>query len=166
MRLVLLTVAAALPALAQFEFFETRIRPVLAAQCYSCHDAKTATSGLKLDSKVGMEQGGSRGPAVLAGNAEASLLYRAISQTGTLKMPPTGKLPDQTIENFREWIRHGAEDPREESAASSPAPQSTIDWSQARQHWKKSWFQDRLPSTMSRSTCQAGSAIHRRWRCR
>ncbi len=127
-------VLLAAPAFAQFEFFETRIRPVLAAKCYSCHDAKTGTSGLRLDSKAGLERGGSRGAALIAGNPDASLLFRALSyREAELKMPPTGKLPDTVIEDFREWIRHGAEDPRVDAVAE--APQATIDWERARRHW-------------------------------
>ena len=129
-----LTFLVAGPLLGQFEFFETRIRPVLAAKCYSCHDAKTGTSGLQLDSKAGLERGGSRGAAMIAGNPDASLLFRALSyREAELKMPPTGKLPDTVIEDFREWIRHGAEDPRVEAAAE--APQAAIDWARARRHW-------------------------------
>ena len=56
-----------------------------------------------------MLQGGTRGPALVAGDAGASLLYRAAAQTGDLKMPP-GKPPlaaaDLAI--LRQWIDSGA----------------------------------------------------------
>jgi len=46
----ILPLAAALAAApAGVEFFESKIRPVLAEKCYACHSAKTvATSGLRL----------------------------------------------------------------------------------------------------------------------
>ena len=56
--------ALAPPASPQVEFFETRIRPLLAANCYSCHDSNKATSGLDLTSKAGLVRSGSRGTAV------------------------------------------------------------------------------------------------------
>src|SRR5262245_35762308 len=100
------------PAWAQDEFFEARIRPILIASCYGCHSSGKATSGLKLDSKAGLERGGNRGVAIRPGAPEASLLYQAISYTDSaLKMPPGGKLPDVVIADFREWIRQGAYDP-------------------------------------------------------
>src|SRR5436309_1603562 len=87
--------ALAPPASPQVEFFEARIRPVLAANCYSCHDSNKATAGLDLTSKGGLERGGSRGTAVRPGDPDASLLYRAVSyRDPALKMPPGGKLPD------------------------------------------------------------------------
>jgi len=124
----------AVPLCAQFEFFETRIRPVLASQCYSCHGPEKASGGLRLDSKAALLAGGSRGTALIAGNPESSLILKALSHRDpALKMPPAGKLPDTVIEGFREWIRHGAEDPREEAV--SMAPQVAIDWDRARRHW-------------------------------
>jgi cytochrome c553 len=142
MKLAPILAASALPGLAQFEFFEARIRPVLATHCYQCHGADKATSGLRLDTRAGMVAGGSRGTAVSAGNPESSLILRAISHRDPmLKMPPSGRLPDSVIEDFREWIRHGAEDPREEAA---PVVSAKVDWDRARRHWA---FQPLRPST-------------------
>ena len=90
----------------QADFFETRIRPVLVANCYSCHSAKKASGGLALDSKAGVDRGGSRGTAISTGNPDGSLLYRAVSyRDPELKMPPSGKLPDAVIADFREASR-------------------------------------------------------------
>jgi hypothetical protein len=132
-RLVLLAFALASPARPQAEFFEARIRPVLIANCHSCHAAK-ATSGLRLDSKDGLQRGGSRGTAIQPGNPDGSLLYRAISyRDPALKMPPTGKLPDAVIADFRKWIENGADDPRTETPG-APQP-AAINWDRARLHW-------------------------------
>src|SRR5689334_13518781 len=50
------------------EFFETKVRPVLAGHCYACHSdaAKKAKGGLRLDTPDGIRAGGDSGPVVLA----------------------------------------------------------------------------------------------------
>jgi hypothetical protein len=135
-RLVYFCSALAFAPLAspQVEFFEARIRPVLAANCQSCHDSKKATAGLDLTSKAGLERGGSRGTAVRPGDPDASLLYRAVSYRDPLKMPPGGKLPDAVIADFKQWIADGAYDPRTDASTAAPQP-ATIDWDQATRHW-------------------------------
>ena len=58
-------VSTSMFAVNQLEFFESRIRPVLAENCYECHNSLgKAKSGLKLDYKQGLLQGGERGPAI------------------------------------------------------------------------------------------------------
>ncbi len=91
------------------DLFEKNIRPVLARQCLVCHSSRTdPMGGLRLDSREGMIKGGSRGPAIVPGKAAESLLLRAIRQSGTLKMPPSGKLKDDEIAAFAQWIEMGA----------------------------------------------------------
>ncbi len=45
------------------EFFEKKIRPVLATNCYGCHSSKLKTpmGGLALDTKAGLLKGGGSG---------------------------------------------------------------------------------------------------------
>ena len=98
---------------AQEEFFETRIRPLLAEHCQSCH-GDLATSGLRVDSRDGLLKGGSRGPAVLPGKPEFSLLLQAVSHShANLKMPPTGRLGQRAVDDLTSWVRAGAVWPRE-----------------------------------------------------
>ena len=90
------------------EFFETRIRPVLDANCLGCH-AKLAMAGLRLDSRAGMLKGGATGPAVVPGEPDKSLLIKAIRQeTPDLQMPKGGKLKKREIDDFTEWVKAGA----------------------------------------------------------
>jgi hypothetical protein len=50
---------SAAPAAEQIEFFETKIRPLFADHCYSCHSAKEKIKGgLRLDAPVAMLKGG------------------------------------------------------------------------------------------------------------
>src|SRR5689334_22211666 len=78
------------------EFFEKRVRPVLAQNCYGCHGPEKQFSGLRLDSREAILRGGKSGPAVTPGSAENSLLIRAVRQQGP-KMPVGGKLKESDI---------------------------------------------------------------------
>jgi len=90
------------------DFFELKIRPLLANNCYSCH-AGTAMGGLRLDSREGIVKGGSRGVTVTPGDPENSLLIRAVRQSDDkLKMPLGGKLKDSEIEDLVAWVKAGA----------------------------------------------------------
>ncbi len=106
-------------------FFETKIRPVLAAKCYACHSSqsKSPMSGLVLDTKAGALKGGRLGAAVVPGKPAESHLLRAIEYRDThLQMPPGGKLPDDVAADFRRWIEGGAPDPRQDAPAASAKP--------------------------------------------
>ncbi|HVK04850.1 MAG TPA: PSD1 and planctomycete cytochrome C domain-containing protein [Armatimonadaceae bacterium] len=92
------------------EFFEKRVRPVLADNCVSCHSGAQAAGGFRLDRLDGLRKPGARGiAAVVAGKPDASLLVRAIRHGDpALKMPPAGKLPAEQIAAVEEWVRRGA----------------------------------------------------------
>ena len=122
-----LALLAARPAGAQTvsdDFFEAKIRPVLATKCYSCHNSKMKEPKgyLTLDSKAGVLKGGTLGPAVVPGNpADSTLLHALRYADPHLQMPPSGKLDDQVIADFEQWIAGGAPDTRVESAATVAA---------------------------------------------
>ncbi len=117
---------AAAPLFAQppsTEFFEKEIRPVLAEKCYGCHSSKLKSpmGGLVLDTKDGVKHGGTGGPIIVAGDPKSSRLFKALTYNETdLRMPPTGKLPDEKIAAFEKWIADGAPDPREDAPAGAP----------------------------------------------
>ena len=48
------------PTKEQLAFFESKVRPILADRCYSCHSLEQGKSkgGLTLDTKPGWEKGG------------------------------------------------------------------------------------------------------------
>jgi mono/diheme cytochrome c family protein len=101
------SVRAADPA--ALEFFEKKIRPVLAENCQSCHGPEKQKGSLRLDSAVAFNKGGESGPIVTPGNPDASRLIKAIRQTDAdLKMPPKGKLTDAQIADLATWIKMGA----------------------------------------------------------
>src|SRR6185369_4180989 len=94
------------------EFFEKKIRPVLAEHCYKCHGPRSQKlkGGLREDSRATLLQGGETGPAIVPGKPEASLLIAAISHRNrNLAMPlKKPKLPDAVVGDFERWIRDGA----------------------------------------------------------
>ena len=95
------------------EFFETRVRPVLANNCYGCH-TNTAMGDLRLDSAEALRKGGKRGSSVVAGDPANSLLIQAVQHTiADLKMPMGAKLKDQQIADLSEWVKAGAKWPVE-----------------------------------------------------
>ncbi len=110
---------AAVPTAEQLEFFEKRIRPVLAGECYECHAGKKLKGGLALDSRDGLLKGGESGPALTPGNPNKSLLIRSIRHTHKdLKMPKDGaKLDGAVIQDFVTWVKMGAPDPRDKPPA-------------------------------------------------
>src|SRR4051812_27439578 len=51
------------------QFFETKIRPILADKCYKCHsrDSEKVKGGLMLDTSEALLHGGNTGPAIVPG---------------------------------------------------------------------------------------------------
>ncbi|HEY7118997.1 MAG TPA: PSD1 and planctomycete cytochrome C domain-containing protein [Tepidisphaeraceae bacterium] len=99
------------PSAADLDFFEKKIRPVLAQQCYKCHsaEAKKLKGKLLLDNRDGALKGGETGPAVVPGTPGQSLLIKAIQWTDKdLQMPPKEQLPPEVVADFVTWVRAGA----------------------------------------------------------
>jgi hypothetical protein len=108
------------PTAAQLEFFENKIRPVLADNCYKCHSttAEKVRGGLLLDSREATLRGGDTGPAVVPGYPEKSLLIQAVRYADAdLQMPPKKQLGDEQIADLEKWVKMGAPDPRSATAA-------------------------------------------------
>src|SRR5688500_10552598 len=108
------------PSAAQVEFYEKKIRPLLAENCYQCHStrAKRVKGGLLLDSRAGLWRGGESGAVVVAGDPDKSSLIRAVQYADpTLQMPPDQKLAAKGVEVLLEWVRLGAPMPPDQGAA-------------------------------------------------
>jgi hypothetical protein len=90
------------------EFFEVRIRPILAKRCFTCHTS-ARMGGLEMSGRSALVKGGGRGPSISTDHPEESLLLRAVSyKYDGLKMPPAGKLSDNEIEDLTAWVKAGA----------------------------------------------------------
>lgn len=97
------------------EFFEKKIRPILANHCFECHSAKSKKlqASLMLDSRNRMLTGGDSGTALVPNRADESSLITAVRYE-SYEMPPKGKLPDADIEDLTKWVNMGAPWPEEE----------------------------------------------------
>lgn len=125
----------------QIEFFEARIRPVLAQECYECHsEAGKQKGGLLLDSRPGWQAGGDSGATITPGDVATSLLLQSIKHThDDLKMPKNGaKLDDSIIADFEKWIAAGAYDPRDQAPTAEQLAKET-DWSAVLERRKQWW---------------------------
>jgi hypothetical protein len=89
-------------------FFDNRVEPILSARCLGCHNAELKDSGVSFQDRAGLLQGGSRGPTIVPGHPDQSVLIHAVRQTGELKMPPGGKLSVEDVATLTEWIERGA----------------------------------------------------------
>lgn len=118
------------------EFFEAEVLPLLQNKCYSCHshDSGKAKGGLVVDSRTGLLTGGESGSAIEPGNAEQSLLIRAIqwNDNEVSPMPPEEQLTAAEVEIFKRWISRGAADSRQATSAIAPMEQIV---EQSKTHW-------------------------------
>ncbi len=132
--------SAAIPP-EQVEFFESRIRPILAQDCYECHSTATKQKGgLNLDHRAAWQSGGASGAVIVPGKPNDSLLLQAIRHDDEdLTMPKSGaKLDRAIIQDFTQWIAMGAPDPRD----SPPSPDQIAqdqDWDAVMERRKKWW---------------------------
>jgi cytochrome c553 len=135
------------------EFFETRIRPLLANTCYQCHgqESKKAKGGLLLDSQEGLLRGGDSGPLFVAGDPDKSLLIKAVRyKDKDLRMPPDGeKLTGAQVADLEAWVKMGAPLPR----AGRPADKIQA---RTRTHWAfQPVKQPAVPTVKNRSWVQS-----------
>lgn len=101
--------------------FVNKVQPVLEQKCFACHTSEER-GGLRLDSRERILKGGKRGPAVIPGNPEQSLIIAALRhEREDLRMPRNAaKLSDAEIQGFTEWIQAGAEWAKTESPIAVP----------------------------------------------
>jgi len=102
----------------------TQIKPLLRERCYACHGALKQEAGLRLDTAASVLRGGDSGPAVVAGDPEASpLLARVTAGDVTERMPPEFEgepLSPEHVAVLREWIAAGAPGAEGEQPESDP----------------------------------------------
>jgi truncated hemoglobin YjbI len=125
------------PNAASPDFFETKIRPILVNNCYSCH-TDSQLGGLRLDSAEAMLKGGMHGAAIVPGDPDKSLLITAVRQTREdLKMPLGGKLTDAEVADLTAWVKAGAPWPKAAAAVQNggPAPSKYTISPQRKKFW-------------------------------
>jgi mono/diheme cytochrome c family protein len=124
-------VAVTAAARADDEFFESKVRPVLAEHCFSCHGPDKQKGGLRLDSRAALLKGAGGEPVIALGDPNGSLLIKAVRHDGDIKMPPKQKLPAAAIDALTAWVKMGAPWPEAPAgkAASSVAEVRARHWS-------------------------------------
>lgn len=156
--------AHAAPTPAQIEFFEAKIRPLLAQECYECHSTATKQKGgLVLDSRPGWQAGGDSGAAIKPGDPTGSLLIQTLKhEHEDLEMPKNGaKFDDKEIADFEQWIREGAPDPRDEAPSKEQVSKET-DWKAVLERRKQWWAFQPVPKARAQfSGLSAQSAAAR-----
>lgn len=134
---VLLPVQAKELTSEEVEFFEKKIRPVLAESCYECHNSIDKKKGdLALDWREPLVESG----VIIPGKPEESALIKAIRHEEDYEPMPdkSPKLAKLIIKNFEDWIRMGAPDPR----GSKPTKEelaSQVDWEAVRDKRSEWW---------------------------
>jgi cytochrome c553 len=126
---------AAKPSAEVVRFFENKVRPVLAEQCFRCHGADKQKGKLRLDSRAAALAGGERGPAFVPGDPDKSLLLQAVRQQGALVMPPGRKLRAEQIADLTQWIRLGAPWPAGDAAVPAIRRGEFQLTARDREHW-------------------------------
>ncbi|MFO1501877.1 MAG: DUF1549 domain-containing protein [Verrucomicrobiota bacterium] len=127
------------PSQHDLDFFEKRVRPVLAEHCYACHSAESdkLKAGLRLDSREALLSGGDSGPAAVPGDPEHSLMIKAVRHLDKdLQMPPRkGKLPEDRIEDLARWVQIGLPWPAESQSRSGSAKRTFAITESDRAYW-------------------------------
>ena len=103
------------PAAASPDFFENKVRPILANRCFECH-TDSALGGLRLDSSAALMKGGDRGVAVVPGDPDHSLIVEKLQGLpGTAVATCGARMPynlppicPAAINVLRTWIKNGA----------------------------------------------------------
>lgn len=117
----------------QLEFFENRVRPLLAEHCTKCHNDKDRKGNLVLDSRENLLKGGDTGPAVVPGDVDGSELIKAVRWGADgYQMPPDGKLDPAAIATLEEWVRLGAPWP---DGPAATAAANEFDFDARARHW-------------------------------
>ncbi len=101
-------------------YFQQHIQPILETRCLSCHQAGSTVSRLDLSTRAAALRGGERGPALVPGNPEASLLIQLVTHRKQPFMPMGGeRLPQAEIDRLSRWISAGALYPEDGTAGLS-----------------------------------------------
>ena len=98
------------------DFFEAKVRPLLAAKCYACHSAKSAApmAGLRFDDPATAHKSAAR---ILP-----AIRYESVG------MPPTGKLKPDEIATLEKWTEMGAPVPASTATTLVKSTQNTNHW--------------------------------------
>jgi hypothetical protein len=89
-------------------FFDARVAPILTRRCLGCHNQQLKNAEISFLDRDSLLKGGSRGPAIVPGKPELSVMVELLRRDGEIQMPPGPKLPPKEVAILTEWIQRGA----------------------------------------------------------
>jgi hypothetical protein len=89
-------------------YFDARVAPILTRRCLGCHNEELKNGNISFLDRDSLIRGGSRGPAIVPGKPQESVMMDVLRHDGEIQMPPGPKLPAKEIAVLAEWIRLGA----------------------------------------------------------
>ena len=112
--------------------YEQHIRPIFRKHCFDCHGSEKEKEG-ELDLRLVrfITQGGASGPAIVAGQADESLLIQRVRNA---EMPPGNvKVSAEELAVLEQWVATGAKTARPEPETIGPGlgvtPEERSFWS-------------------------------------
>ncbi|MBL8178436.1 MAG: DUF1553 domain-containing protein [Bryobacterales bacterium] len=130
---------------------------VLEQRCAACHTGAAKKSGLDISSRNLLLRGGDRGPAILPGDANQSLLYKVAARLAEPHMPfKASPLKPSELTSLAAWINEGAHFDTPPATTQSPKPTSN--------HWAfQSPVRPAIPAVKAANPIDAFLAVeHRR----
>ena len=119
------------PARREKVSYAREIAELLENKCTGCHGSVLAEKGLSLESVAGMLKGGKRGPAIVRGKADSSLMFKMAAHRVSPVMPPKDKPANKPMTSpelglLQRWINEGASDDTDKDEPRNEAPRSIV----------------------------------------
>jgi mono/diheme cytochrome c family protein len=140
LRVTLIVLACAIPALPAAPDFKRDIAPIVQRSCAQCHVGNVVMGKLSLANEADLLRGGASGPAIVPGHSGDSLLIKRLLGYNDMARMPVGAAPlsSEQVALIRSWIDNADFSVVKASAlavaavASSSAPDSSVYASQVR----------------------------------
>ena len=101
--------------------YQDHVLPIFRAKCFACHNPDKKSGGLDLTNYTAMQQGGSSGEVVEAGDPDSSYLWLVVNHDSEPYMPPNAdKMPAEMLAVIKAWIEGGALDTKSSKAVVRP----------------------------------------------
>ncbi len=115
-------IAVTVPARNEPVSYAKEVADILDAKCVGCHSSALAESSSNLEDVAGMLKGGKRGPAIVPGKADESLLFQMaahrvepVDAPARTRRRPAPLTPEE-LGLLKLWIDAGAKDDSDEEA--------------------------------------------------
>ncbi|MEZ6142515.1 MAG: PSD1 and planctomycete cytochrome C domain-containing protein [Zavarzinella sp.] len=119
------------------KLFNQHVRAILIKHCLACHGGEKTEGELEIIERAHLLEGGDRGPAIVPGEPDKSLLYLMMTHAKKPTMPyKLPKLPAADLQHVREWIALGApyDKPLLDRASATAWTEKKIE-ANDRKHW-------------------------------